>query len=179
VNKPRWHDLSFDQWVKLWDFAGFRWVLADALYGLARSKMADVKTRLLATQAINEAIHAGILERDTGYPELLRDVLIECARPAKKVAWWRRRRVARQHAAAREQLLQWSRRRTSTERAGPISRGIGPACELRFERVRIRSGEPRWRSDCAVRSELLSLVVRLVEQRPRTAAHRAARIGTR
>jgi hypothetical protein len=104
VNKPRWHDLSFDQWVKLWDFAGFRWVLADALYGLARSKMADVKTRLLATQAINEAIHAGILERDTGYPELLRDVLIECARPAKKVAWWRRRRVARQHAAAREQL---------------------------------------------------------------------------
>lgn len=99
MSKPyEWHGLTFEQWMKMWDRAGWREALGCTLYQIARSPDAETQDRLTALQTLNEGITAGLLLKDPGYPEMLRDVLLEIARGDTKPGWFVKRRRAHLHS---------------------------------------------------------------------------------
>lgn len=98
----KWHDLTLEQWNKLWDQTSWRGAIVRTLYTIARSPAAAAVDRLTALQTLNDGITSGALPADPGYPVAMRDILIEIVRGEEKRPWFWRRRIRRQ---MRERLV--------------------------------------------------------------------------
>lgn len=97
--EPRWHSLNRDQWESLFNKMRWRDRVATTLREVASSPDALHQDRLAALQTLNVAIMDGKLAPDLGYPEFLRDVLLELTNGARRGRWFgRKRRQAELHA---------------------------------------------------------------------------------
>lgn len=87
-----WHGLSTEQWIQMWDYAGWRDKVKDTLWEIARCKDASPDDRLVALQSINEAIQRNVLPPDPNYPVALRDIMLSVIAGDVRVGFFARRR---------------------------------------------------------------------------------------
>lgn len=92
MSKPEvWHGLTFEQWLKMWDLRHWRHEVGLALREIAASPDASVRDRLTALQTINEGIQSEALPTDPGYPEFMRDALLDIVTRGERRRWFGRR----------------------------------------------------------------------------------------
>ena len=107
MKKPKtWHGSTYEQWFKLWDAARWREQVGAALLRIARSPHATMRDRLIALQSYNEAVMHGILPLDTGFPEFMRDALLEVISGEVKISHGRKKRQLRDQLRACRWMLQ-------------------------------------------------------------------------
>lgn len=97
--KPEvWHGLSWHQWLQLLGYKSWALKVEVTLRKIAACKHADAEDRLAALQLLNGAIDEEAFAPWAGYPEFMRDTMLDIIQNGSTSSWWRRRARARMHA---------------------------------------------------------------------------------
>jgi hypothetical protein len=105
VKIDTWHGLTHEQWLALWDSAGWRAQVAATLREVATSGT-EVADRMSAMQTWNDGVLHGALPPAPEFPRLMRDVMLEVSGGHGRRISRRRRRKLHDRLIGAKWLLQ-------------------------------------------------------------------------